>query len=241
MVELKSSDVWGSYIACQSRCFEKARENEQQKKPEPFITISRQTGAGGITVGEKLAAYLRKHDQGALCPWTLFDRNLIATVLAEHHLPQNLARSMPEGKISEVQDMMEELFELSPSVLTLVHKTSETILHLAQMGNAIVVGRGANVITRKFLPTGFHVRLIGSLEMRIRHIQDYYHLKREDAVQFVKKEDDGRKKYLKQNFDKDIDNPLLYDAIINTDFISYDDVAQMIGGQVIRVVKNGKE
>ena len=237
MVEAKSSNVWESYVTSQCRCFEKAREDEQLKKLAPFITISRQAGAGGITVGEKLVTCLQKYDKEALCPWTLFDRNLIATVLGEHNLPQDFEKFMPEDKVSEVQDMIEELFGLHPSEWSLVHKTSQTILHLAQMGNTILVGRGANVITRKFLSTGFHVRLIGSLEMRIRHIQDYYRLKRDDAINLIKKEDGGRKRYLKQNFDKDINDPLLYDVIINTDFISYDDAAQIIGEEVLHLVR----
>ena len=240
MIELTSQNVWNSYVACQARYFEKARQTEE-KNPTLFITISRQAGAGGITVGEKLVAYLEKHDQEVFCPWTLFDRNLISAVLNEHNLPQEFAKFMPEDKVSEVQDMMEELFGLHPSEWAFVHKTTQTILHLAQMGNVILVGRGASVITRKFLSTGFHVRLIGSLPMRIRHIQDYYHLKQDDAINLIKKEDGGRKRYLNQNFDKDINDPLLYDLIINTDFISYDDAAQIIGDHVLRLKKEKNE
>ncbi len=239
MTGLRSPSLWESYITSQCRSFERAREREQQKKLAPFITISRQAGAGGITVGEKLVTYLQKRDKEALCPWTLFDRSLISQVLGEHNLTQEFTRFMPEDKVSEVKDMVEELFGLHPSEWALVHKTSQTILHLAQMGNAIIVGRGANVITRKFLSSGFHVRLIRSLPMRIRHVQDYYHLTRDEAVEFIKKEDGGRKRYLKQNFDKDINDPLLYDVVINTDFISYNDAAQMIGEQVIRISEEG--
>ncbi len=231
MTELMSQNLWNSYIACQAR-LEKARRSEE-KKLAPFITISRQAGAGGITVGEKLAAYLQKEDKEALCPWTLFDRSLISAVLSEHMLPQEFDKFMPEDKISEIKDMMEELFGLHPSEWALAHKTSETILHLAQMGNVILVGRGANVITRKLLSTGFHVRLVGSLENRIKHVEVYYHLNRNEAVQFIKKEDEGRKSYLKQNFDKNIDDPLLYDVVINTDHMTYDAVARLIGDSVI--------
>ncbi len=231
---LRSPSLWESYLASQCRIFEKAKASDQPKKLAPFVTISRQAGAGGITVGEKLVAYLQQHDKEALCPWTLFDRNLISQVLNEHNLAQEFAKFMPEDKVSEVKDMVEELFGLHPSEWTLVHKTSQTVLHLAQMGNAIIVGRGANVITRKFLSSGFHVRLIGSLPMRIRHIQDYYHLTRDEAAEFIKKEDGGRSRYLKQNFDQDINDPLLYNVMINTDFISYDDAAQMIADQVLR-------
>lgn len=233
MNHLTVSHVWDAYLKSQCRYVDS--ENKEPKKVLPFITISRQTGSGGITIGEKLVNYLRGHEQKkTICPsWTLFDRNLIETVLHDHNLPMEFAKFMPEDKVSETKDMVEELFGLHPSEWALAHKTSETILHLAQLGNVILVGRGANVITRKFLSTGFHVRLVGSLEMRIRHVQDYYHLKRDDAASFVKKEDEGRKRYLKQNFDKDIDDSLLYDVVINTDFISYDDAAKMIGDQTL--------
>ena len=55
---------------------------------------------------------------------------------------------------------------LHPSSWTLVQQTNATILQLAQMGNVILVGRGATVITSK-LNNVFHVRLVGSLEKRI--------------------------------------------------------------------------
>jgi len=38
---------------------------------------------------------------------------------------------------------------------------AETILHLAEQGNVILIGRGANLVTRE-LQHVFHVRLVGS-------------------------------------------------------------------------------
>lgn len=231
MSETKASEVWKSYITCQCQSMEKTKERE--KAPEPFVTISRQAGAGGMTVGETLIRFLREEDKETSCLWTIFDQNLIAKVLEEHHFPGDYAKFMPEDRISEIQDMTEELFGLHPSSWTLVHKTSETILHLAKMGNAVLVGRGANVITQKFLPNGLHIRLVGSLEKRIRHIQDYYRMPRAKAIEFIDKEDSGRKRYLKDHFDKDIDDPLLYDFVINTTNIPYEEAAKMIGRAVL--------
>lgn len=221
--------AWNAYMACQCQGFEKSKDQQDRNLPKPFVTISRQTGAGGITIGQKLAEYLQERDRQALCPWTLFDRDLIQAVLEEHNFPQDYAKFMSEDKTSEIQDSIEELFGLHPSKWTLVHKTSETILHLAQMGNAIIVGRGANVVTRRFLNSGVHVRLIGSLKKRIKHIQEYYQLSSDEAAQFIRTEDEGRRRYLSQNFDKNIDDPLLYDLVVNTDFVSYGEAAKLIG------------
>ena len=106
-------------------------------------------------------------------------------------------------------------------------------MHLAQMGYVILVGRGGNVITGT-LPNAFHVRLVGSLEKRIGHAQEVRNLDRQAALEWVKKEDMGRRRYVKENYDKDIDDPLLYHLVLNTDLIHYNDAARLIGDEVIK-------
>ena len=198
----------------------------------PFVTISRQAGAGGITIGRLLARYLNERDGKNAPAWTVFDKNLVAEVLKTYNLPEKCQEFMNEDKISEIDDILAELFRLHPAKWTLVQKTTRTILHLSQLGHAILVGRGANVITRK-LHGGFHVRLVGSMTRRLRHLQEYYGFNSKQAADFIKSEDKGRKDYLKTYFDRNIDDPLLYDIIINTDFVSAEEAAHIIGRAVL--------
>lgn len=219
-----------SFIKCQ---FRPVGQGGTSGEPiRPAITISRLAGTGGYRVASKLAQYLQNHAPGP-CEWTVFDRNLIEKVLEDHHLHRRIADFMAENHRSVIMDSLEEYLGLHPSSWTLVKKTAETILRLAQMGYVVIVGRGGNVITGK-LPNVFHVRLVGSLEKRIGRAQEDYNLDREAALEFVKKEDRGRRCYLRENFDKDIDDPLLYHLIINTDLIDCDDAACLIGDEVIK-------
>jgi cytidylate kinase len=121
-----------------------------------------------------------------------------------------------------------------PSSWTLVQHTNATMLRLAAMGNCILVGRGGVVITSK-LSNVFHVRLVGSLEKRIEYGKRVYGVDRQAAIEFIKKRDEGRKRYLKDYFDTDIDNPLLYHVVINTDLVPYNEVTRMIGDEVIKL------
>ena len=196
------------------------------------VTISRQTGSGGHAVAERLAEYLQAATPKASCPWTVFDRNIVEKVLEDHNLPKRMAQFMPEDRISEIADTMDELFGLHPPSWTLVRQTADTILHLAELGNVILIGRGAGVITSK-LDYVFHVRLVGSLERRVEHVQEISRLSRKEAVALIQQEDRGRRRYLKKYFDKDIDDPLLYHAIINTDLVSYEHAARMIGNAML--------
>ncbi len=196
------------------------------------VTISRQTGSGGHVVAEKLAEILQARSPEHSCHWTVFDRNLVETVLSDHHLPSRLAQFMPEDRISEISDTMDELFGLHPPSWELVRNTSETILHLADMGRVILLGRAANLITAR-LPHVFHVRLVGSLEKRVEHIQSLSELEAREARDRIQSEDAGRRRYLKKYFGKDIDDPLLYHMVLNTDVVSYDEAARIIADAAV--------
>ncbi len=220
-----------SFINCQlqpGRWPLGVHQNGRQKRG---ITISRQSGAGGHEIAERLARRLNKDAAPEACPWTMVDRELVERVLEDHHLPKRLARFMGEDRVSEMTDTLDELFGLHPPSWILVRKTAETILHLAELGNVIVIGRGANVITAK-LGHMFHVRLIGSLARRVAYHQQANNLSREAALKLVNREDRGRERYLKKYFKADIDDPLLYHLVINTDLVSKEEAADLIFHEV---------
>src|SRR5215475_7236495 len=80
------------------------------KDQKPFaITISRQTGSGAHCVADALARYLQARTSTDAPIWTVFDRNLVERVLEEHKLPARLANFMPEDRVSELTDALDEL------------------------------------------------------------------------------------------------------------------------------------
>ncbi|HEX7617434.1 MAG TPA: cytidylate kinase family protein, partial [Verrucomicrobiae bacterium] len=127
------------------------------------VTISRQAGCGALVVAEKLGRYLQEHSAKHDAPWTVYDRNLMETVLEDHDLPRRLSQFLPEDRVSFLEDVMTDLLQTFPSSQTVLRQTTETILKLASVGNVILIGRGANLITAR-LPNMFHVRLVAPLE-----------------------------------------------------------------------------
>lgn len=209
-----------------------SRNPSSTQPVKPAITISRMAGCGGQTVAAKLAEYLQELTP-ADCRWTVFDRNLLEKVLEDHQLQKRIADFMPENHKSIIADIVEESWGLHPSSWTIVEQTAETILHLAQLGYVILVGRGANIITSK-LDNVLHVRLVGSLQKRIQRVQQAYDLDGPAALELIKREDKGRKCYLRDHFGRDIDDPSLYDLMINTDRTHYDDAARLLCNEVVR-------
>lgn len=216
-----------SFINCQLRPNATAVLPADHKARWHAITISRQSGTGGHLVAEQVAQYLQNHNHEGAASWVVFDRNLLEKVLQDHQLPARLAKYMPEDRILGIHDTLDELFGLHPPTWTLVEKISDTILRLAGLGNVILLGRAGNIITSK-LPYMFHVRLVGSKEGRIEFVQADRKVDRKTAANIVDQEDEGRRRYVKRYFHRDIDDASLYHLTLNTLEIGHTTAARII-------------
>lgn len=227
--------MWENLSIKKSRSFiERQLEKKEKAKTiaKPAITISRLEGAGGLTVASNLVNYLEQHTASRE-QWTVFSQHLVAKVLEEHKHDKSIGTFMKEDHKGTIIDAFEQFFGLHPSTWTLVQQTNITILRLAQIGNVILVGRGANIVTAE-LENVFHIHLVGSFEKRVEQAQKVFSLDRKAAINYIKKKDEARKRYVKDNFDKDINDPLLYHLVINTDLVSHDDAARMVGTEIIK-------
>lgn len=199
------------------------------------ITISRQTGSGAISVAQMVAERLNEGAKGAdWCPWTVFDRDLGEKILQDHNLPMSLKQFMKEEAKFPVTDAVEQLLGLHPLQWTLVEHTTDTILRLARLGHAILVGRGSSFIASK-LKNVLHVRLVAPLEERLRHSQKYYEVQPGNVADFVQKSDVARRRYVRRYFDAEIDDPLGYHLTINTGRVAFDEAALMIAEAATRL------
>jgi cytidylate kinase len=204
-------------------------ENDRAVRPLA-ITISREAGAGAVTVAELLRQRLTAAETApSSSPWAVFDANLAKQVLKDHQLPPDLARFMAEDARLPVEAIVEEILGLHPSGWTLVQQTTQTILRLAGLGHSIVVGRAGNIITAR-LPNVFHVRLVAPLVTRIQHSAEYYHLSEAEAAKLVREQDQARRRY----FNAEIDEPTLYDVTLNTGRMGFVRAAEVIAEAGLR-------
>jgi hypothetical protein len=214
-----------SYVA--ANLHHKPHVSTKDLKRPPTLTISRQTGARGRTIGLKLQNHLRAQSPKALIPWTLFDDNLVKQVLEDHQLPLDLEQFMPDDAINELTGSINELLGRHPSLWTLFEKTVSTITRLSRMGNCIIVGRGGNEITQGFSNV-IRVRLIGSEIRRHKQMVEFHGMSHAGAHKFIKEEDAARHRYIKQHFQHGIDDPSRYDFVINTDHLDDDTIVHIL-------------
>lgn len=195
--------------------------------PGPAITISPQTGAGAGEIAEKLSALLQAEESINGPPWCVFNRQLVVHALEEHNLPARLADRMPEDKRSYFDDVVDEFMGLRPPSWEIVPLIVKSVLHLADAGHVILVGRGAGVAT-KGVRNVFHVRLVAALEKRIERVQKREHLSPKDAEKLITKTDRGRDRFARAYFHTHVDDDLNYHLVLNTDLVPMSDAVDLI-------------
>ena len=223
----------GAYEKCKQYINLHSTDTDTKKEIFPCITISRQTGSGSYEVSEKLINILQNKSKNPDIPWTYFNKELITKVVEEFKLPKVFTSYLAEDKYSHISDAVNELLGVKPAEWTIVHKSTEIILQLAQYGKTIIVGRGSNVITDK-LPNSFHVRLIAPIDHRLKHVQEVFNFTKTEAMDYIKREDANRQKYLKSHFFREPDDPTLYHLTINTGKLTYQESALLIADTLIK-------
>lgn len=193
-----------------------------------IITISREYGSGGTSVARRIAERLdwqlvddplveeiarrakvhpdvaRRYDE-AVSPW--FER-----------LVQSLWRGGFEGSASRVEKLAFDADEMS-------RLWAQVIREAAQIGRAVIVGRGGQCILRDRNDT-FHVSLYAPLEFRVENQRSAVP-KQTDIPELARETDRRRAAYIRRYFSEDWKDRLLYHLDVNTS-IGFDRATEAI-------------
>ncbi len=130
------------------------------------ITISRETGSGGHTIGKMLAEQLG---------YDFYDKELISLVAKETHLDEGTIAENGENMSDKTYiDMASGFIPFSRKAKIPVDKIQETqnklIQDIAKKGNCVIVGRGADYILSG-KKDAFHVFIHANMEHRVARVQ----------------------------------------------------------------------
>lgn len=165
------------------------------------LTLSRQLGAGDIgfalTLGLRLS--LRVFDR------ELLEYEAVRLGVTEVELEQ--VDEQPPGLWQRLRSggLHQRYFEA----------VEQLIKELAEKGNVLLVGRGANRFLRE-QPQAFHVRLVARLETRVRRVMEHRWLREEPARQLIARSDEQRRRFHESYFGADWADPLEYHLTLNS-------------------------
>lgn len=183
--------------------------------PVTFVTISREGGACGPALSQRLVQRLNELNPGEE-PWTLWDRGLVEKVSVDHHIALELVDSLGETHHGWMEEFLNSLSQVSETDEAKVYRrVAMTIRALAHRGRVVIVGRGGVHITRQ-MPGGVHVRLVAPFERRVTFVMRQQGMTREAATEHVHELDRNQKAFFRRYWPTAIPDADLFTIGLNT-------------------------
>lgn len=194
------------------------RRAEEAGRPcvRPVITISRRMGSGARIVAQKLAAELG---------WSLWDKELIDAIAEDAAVSRRVVEAFDERTVSELEILTRgALGDHELGGFLYARHLARAVASIAALGNAIILGRGANYL----LPEALSVRIDASFEVRVANMMRYENLTREQAIAKLIQSDRERDAFLIRMFGRQRVKDTHYDLTIHMDRFTTDTAVRMI-------------
>jgi cytidylate kinase len=190
----------------------------------PYLTISREAGAGGGLIAEQV---------GQRLGWKVLDKNLADRVAERFRLPRVMLELVDETQSNWVYDVLGAWLDrkIIPHDKYVAHM-GRVVLAAARRESVVLVGRGAQFLLPR--EKGLAVRIIAPKRFRVEQIMQLGQLSRVNAGRFVDDVDRGRRDFVRRFFHHDIDEPHLYDLVINVEQIGHNGAIEQILAAVNR-------
>jgi cytidylate kinase len=181
------------------------------------ITISRQFGAGGRTIGQRVADKMG---------YSFADNEIIQMVAKEANVSPHWVESVEKEAGSKLSRILSGMVSQKwlDRVLTDERGYIDEQIYLdylvliiakiADEGDVVILGRGSQYILNDH-PDAFHILLIDEFENRVKFLMEHYHLDQRKATQIVSYEDRRRLSLYKKLGKVDYDSPSLYHMVLN--------------------------
>lgn len=204
---------------------------------EPFvITISREIGSGGHTVGKILADKLKTF---------YFDKYLIEQLTKKFNLTTSAIEKLKGEKKNWLVEMLHSLapvpsaqaldvdakfsqeFRINVTPDDIYEAETEILKELADEGSCVIAGRSGFYVLRDH-PNHLHVFITASDEYRVQRIMRKQCLKEASARALMKSIDEARENYIKRHTGTSRYDARNYDLVLKADGHSEEELASLI-------------
>ena len=205
---------------------------------EPFvITISREVGSGGRTIGRKLAEKLGVR---------FSDKELVDELQKKLNLTVDSIEELKGKKKRWLDDFIQMVapvpmsgmlvdgdsdyiseYNLSLSVNDVFEAEREILNGIADEGSCVIAGRSGFFVL-KGRPNKVDILITASRENRIARIMDKQNLSRQKAEEVIDSVDKARDNYVKRYTGQSRYDARNYHIVLNMDYITEDQAVAMI-------------
>lgn len=184
----------------------------------PFVTISRQYGCYGFSLGLLLLDILNEQADPGVA-WKVYHKEILAKLATESNLAAELLEHQRRKKPRLIVDFFRSLSkERIPSGYEIRNRITTIIRGLAIEGCAIIIGQGSSGATHD-LPNGISVRLEAPEDWRVKQVAFREELSETQAKLQIR-EMESQREYLRKIYEARFPRKpafhLLYDCSVFT-------------------------
>ena len=209
-------------------------------KNEKFvITINREVGSGGRTVGRKLAETLgvKYCDKAVIDGLTKkfgLTPERIEEIKAQKKSWWNDINNYYQTLVNSTSQPMEAEVKLDNATMFETEKRIQQ--ELAEQTSCVIAGRTGFMVFREW-PNHLSVFIQASMDYRIQRIMDRQNVSMDEARSIITKIDATREAYIKKYEDTSRYDTRNYQLVISMDGLTEDDAAQIILDYINRTSK----
>lgn len=184
----------------------------------PYIAVSRSAGAGAGTFAKRL---------GEALEWPVLGSEIVDLIAETFQLDGAMLHLLDDAKANWVRDVLGDLMPHQVINLdTYVHHLSKVMRLIALHGNVILLGRGAQFL----LPgdRGIAIRLVAPIEERVGRVSATENIDHAAARRHIDEVDHRRAHFAEHYFGRDVDDPTLYDLVLNRSKLSEDELVETV-------------
>ena len=177
----------------------------------PILTISRGSFSGGKLLAENVARRLN---------YRCIDREQIIHKAAAWGVSQEALRNAiekPPSFLGQSQHTKYIYLAFIQAALTQEVRTGDAVYH--GLGGQLLLGRGPHVL---------RVRIIAPMDFRAAQVQERLGFTRKEAIAYIERMDEERRKWTRFLYDVDWADASLYDLVLNLEQMSLDEASDAI-------------
>jgi len=196
----------------------KKTQPDRSDKAPNVITLSNALGSAGIEIAQRV---------GELLGIPVYDREIVEHIATTKKVQVSTVETLDERVQSGIDDYVTNLFRARNFDRSdYMEALTRTILALRAHGSCLFIGRGSAHI----IPPGhvLAVRTVAPRGVRLKRVQAAHLLDRKEAERLLERTDAQREGFIRHHFGRDINDPLEYDLVLNTNGYDTNRAAQVI-------------
>jgi hypothetical protein len=148
---------------------QRTEDSDELKDAGPFVTISRQFGCYGFSLGLLMLEILND-DAPPGRTWKVYQKEILAKLATETNMAEEILERERRSKPRLIVDFFRSLSkDRIPSGYEIRNRITTIIRSLAMEGHAIIIGQGGAGATQD-MPNGLSLRLEAPDEWRVREV-----------------------------------------------------------------------